>query len=821
MPAGICKYGATTIVLAWIRSKIALKPLIGISFFLTAALIVLIFMIKWAAVRFENFYISENEAYIKGEAAAFLSSLTREKAMKYDAMLRSIAVSSALIAGGAGFFLDHSDIYGKTPLNPNESLTAYSSNRIFSNDPLDLTMAMYWGAAEIRPDITKELNALSHADPLIIKAQKTFPDCVSAYIVTVSGMGRYFPNTHAVAELPPREEYIRKEPFYADAGPEKNADRKTVWANVVYPGKEWQGPMTAVNSPIYGKRGDFRGTAGLNITLNSFLGDMSDSRELKSFPMTESSVGKAENKVPRKDTAEAALTAHSSSEPSPSESDAAHLTDIGPSAKEKAVQLTMESGKFTGKLFSFLTDRESRLIAVLPNGLKLFGERADAGSLPGYSLSESPDPDVRAMARCIIEKDHQMMRLSPGGNACLIAFHAVPATGWRLGLAMPESGVLASLRETLEIMNPAVEKILIALTAAALSLLLFSTAMTLIFLITRFSRPSDSSHRDTSYRRSLEHDKMIADDDEMIDDEMIDDELAEDDLFNEYLEGQMMEEGLITENAIAEQSLNKPLRIEEQQAVFLTDSYNRMVEALKKVNELEKEHSVELQKEIAERRRVETEIRHLSSRLITSVEEGKKELARDLHDEFGQTLAALHMNAETLQSSIPGEFETQKAGISDLIGLIEQLGDKIRSISSNLRPDLLDDLGLVPTLEWYIKEFSEQRQDIIVDFQAIGFKKRRLSSERELVLYRVFQESINNVVKHAKAKTVDVTLTYSHPNVIFNIKDDGIGFDEETRGKDGIGLLGMRERIVSMKGQIDIRSAVSKGTTIRVELPVS
>jgi len=818
-------------VLAWIRSKIALKPLIGISFFLTAALIVLIFMIKWAAIRFENFYISENESYIKGEASAFLSSLTREKAMRYDAMLRSIAVSSSLIAGGAGFFLDHSDIYGKTPLNPNESLTPYSSNRIFSNDPLDLTMAMYWGATEITPDVTKELNALSHADPLIIKAQKTFPDCVSAYIVTVSGIGRYFPNTHAVAELPPREAYdIRKEPFYTDAGPEKNAARKTVWANV-YPGKEGQGPMTAVNAPIYGKRGDFRGTAGLNITLNSFLGDMSDSRELKPFPMTEKSVGngkKADNTVAPKDAAEAALTAHSSSDQSPSETDAANLTDIGPSAKEKAVQLTVqltrESGKFTGRLFSFLTDREARLIAVLPNSMKLSGTGADAGSLPGYSLSESPDPDVRAMARCIIEKDQQMMRLSPGGNACLIAFHTVPATGWRLGLAMPESGVLASLRETIEIMNPAVEKILIALTAAALSLLLFSTAMTLIFLITRFGRPLDSSLHPgsgTSYRRSLEHDKMIADDDEMTDDELIDDELAEDDLFNEYLEGQMMEEGLITENAIVEQGLNKPLRIEEQQAVFLTDSYNRMVEALKKVNELEKEHSVELQKEIAERRRVETEIRHLSSRLITSVEEGKKELARDLHDEFGQTLAALHMNAETLQSSIPGEFEMQKAGISDLIGLIEQLGDKIRSISSNLRPDLLDDLGLVPTLEWYIKEFSEQRQDIIVDFQAIGFKKRRLSSERELVLYRVFQESINNVVKHAKAKTVDVTLTYSHPNVIFTIKDDGVGFDEETRGKDGIGLLGMRERIVSMKGQIDIRSAVSKGTTIRVELPVT
>lgn len=234
---------------------------------------------------------------------------------------------------------------------------------------------------------------------------------------------------------------------------------------------------------------------------------------------------------------------------------------------------------------------------------------------------------------------------------------------------------------------------------------------------------------------------------------------------------------------------------------------------------MEKEHSVELQKEIAERKQIEKEIRHLSSRLITIGEEGKKELAQDLHDEFGQTLAALHMGAETLHNSIPEEYEEQRKSIGDLVTLIEQLGDKIRSISSDLRPDLLDDLGLVPTLEWYIKEFTEQREDIQIDFQAIGFRKR-IAPDLELVLYRVFQESVNNIVKHAKAEKVDVTLTYNHPNVIFVITDDGVGFDEQTRGRDGIGLLGMRERIVAVKGTIEFRSEKGKGTTIRAELPV-
>jgi signal transduction histidine kinase len=277
----------------------------------------------------------------------------------------------------------------------------------------------------------------------------------------------------------------------------------------------------------------------------------------------------------------------------------------------------------------------------------------------------------------------------------------------------------------------------------------------------------------------------------------------------------------IEDEELAIEEGNMPPQPGEEEPLLLTESYHKMVEALKKVNELEKKHSIELQKEIAERKRAEKEIRHLSMKLITSNEEGRKALAQDLHDEFGQTLAALHMGSESLYNSIPEELGGQKRSIAELTQLIEQLGDKIRSISSDLRPDLLDDLGLVPTLEWYLKEFSEQKKnEPQVNFQAIGFRKR-LSPDVELGLYRIFQESMNNIVKHAKAKNVNVTLTYSHPNVIFIISDDGEGFDEQTRGTDGIGLLGMRERVMAMDGLIDIRSGRGKGTTIRVELPVN
>ncbi len=266
--------------------------------------------------------------------------------------------------------------------------------------------------------------------------------------------------------------------------------------------------------------------------------------------------------------------------------------------------------------------------------------------------------------------------------------------------------------------------------------------------------------------------------------------------------------------------------VDELGSGLLADSYNKMFSLMQRVNELEKKHTLELarankklEKEIEEREKAEAEIRHLSRQLINGIEEAQKKLAQDLHDEFGQTLAALHMGVESLWNAMPQSMGPQKEKLNELIVLIEKLGDKIRSISSDLRPDLLDDLGLVPTLQWYIKEFQDQHPDMKIRFQTVGFKKRLSASEVELTLYRIFQESLNNIVKHAQASEVHVMLTYSYPQVIFMVKDNGMGFDPKRRSK-GIGLIGMRERVASANGQIDVRSKTGKGTAIRVEIPV-
>lgn len=232
-------------------------------------------------------------------------------------------------------------------------------------------------------------------------------------------------------------------------------------------------------------------------------------------------------------------------------------------------------------------------------------------------------------------------------------------------------------------------------------------------------------------------------------------------------------------------------------------------------------------RDVTARRQAEDDIRHLSRRLIAGIEEERKRLAADLHDEFGQKLTALHFGVEALMNSLGPTLEPQRDRCRELIKLIEGLADDIRQISSDLRPDMLDHLGLVSAMEWYVKEFQKRWPRLKVEFSAVGFAiKRRLDPRLEIVLYRLLQEGLNNVAKHSRAKRVSVQLTYSHPRVILMLKDDGVGFAAgaapslSTPLKGGIGLIGMRERVASVGGRLDIRSAPGRGVVIRADLPV-
>jgi two-component system sensor histidine kinase UhpB len=225
-----------------------------------------------------------------------------------------------------------------------------------------------------------------------------------------------------------------------------------------------------------------------------------------------------------------------------------------------------------------------------------------------------------------------------------------------------------------------------------------------------------------------------------------------------------------------------------------------------------------------ERQRSEEEVRHLSQRLIEAVEAERQHIARELHDEFGQVLTALQFSMETLGRTLPEESSEARTHLRRIVGLLTQLGNHVRHVSGALRPVLLDDMGLEAALRSHVDQFAGLHPDLQIDI-AVDVRQRRLPPAVNLALFRICQESLNNAARHARARRVDIRLTYAPRKVELTVEDDGVGFDpEEVRRRSfrssGIGLLGMRERAAALGGRLQVVSAKGRGTTIGVELPV-
>lgn len=226
---------------------------------------------------------------------------------------------------------------------------------------------------------------------------------------------------------------------------------------------------------------------------------------------------------------------------------------------------------------------------------------------------------------------------------------------------------------------------------------------------------------------------------------------------------------------------------------------------------------------ILEKKRSVEEIRRLSRQLIRTEEATRQSLARDLHDELGQGLTVLQFGIETLRESLPAD-EKLTALCNRMSGTIAQLGAQVRSMTSELRPSMLDHLGLVSTLHWSAKQFQQRNPGILVDVRIMD-EVERLSPEIEIALYRVCQESLRNVVKHAQARQVRITLTRTWSLLTLEIEDNGKGFDAEhwreiAAAQQSAGILGMRERIAELGGSFSIASRPGEGTTVRAQIPL-
>jgi len=207
----------------------------------------------------------------------------------------------------------------------------------------------------------------------------------------------------------------------------------------------------------------------------------------------------------------------------------------------------------------------------------------------------------------------------------------------------------------------------------------------------------------------------------------------------------------------------------------------------------------------------------LTRKLVDIQENERYSIARELHDEAGQSLSSLKISLGRLEQNpeCPQEARQQ---LSDLKGAIDSILDGLHRLAMGLRPAALDHLGLVVALEQYARQLNSER--LSVQFKAVGLRGYRLSREVETSLYRIVQEALTNVVRHAKASTVGILLKQDLNKLKVFIEDDGIGLDpEQAYRMDSMGLIGMRERAEMLGGSLTIESIPGKGTSIIVEVP--
>jgi PAS domain S-box-containing protein len=240
--------------------------------------------------------------------------------------------------------------------------------------------------------------------------------------------------------------------------------------------------------------------------------------------------------------------------------------------------------------------------------------------------------------------------------------------------------------------------------------------------------------------------------------------------------------------------------------------------------------SLGVTRDITDRKRANDELREsrerlqaLSRQLLEVQEQERRRIARELHDEIGQALTGIKLNLNALQQSMrsDADLETWK----DTVGIVNQTLEQVRNLSLDLRPSMLDDLGLAAALRWYLDR-QARRAGFASQFISMS-AKTGVSQDQELetVCFRIAQEGLTNIVRHAKARHVKLELRHDDSELQLLIADDGIGFDvhaarERAKHGNSLGLLGMEERVRLLGGSLQIDSEPTRGTRLRVRFPV-
>jgi len=233
-----------------------------------------------------------------------------------------------------------------------------------------------------------------------------------------------------------------------------------------------------------------------------------------------------------------------------------------------------------------------------------------------------------------------------------------------------------------------------------------------------------------------------------------------------------------------------------------------------------------LQQEVSERRRMEDELkqshkqlRRLSSHLHSSIEKERELIAREIHDDLGQTLTILKMDLSWLAKKLDKNQQLLIDKIRFMSAFTHKAVQAVKMICADLRPSILDDFGLLAAIEWQADEFKNRtgiKCTVATDSEDII-----LDEKRSTALFRIFQETLTNALRHANAGMIEIDLKKERNEVALTVKDNGIGITKKQISLGGsFGLLGIRERIYAFGGQTEISGLPGKGTTIRVSVPI-
>lgn len=218
---------------------------------------------------------------------------------------------------------------------------------------------------------------------------------------------------------------------------------------------------------------------------------------------------------------------------------------------------------------------------------------------------------------------------------------------------------------------------------------------------------------------------------------------------------------------------------------------------------------------------LQEQLRHLSRQLLLAQEEERRRISRELHDEIAQTLTGINVRLAALKTEATRNTKGLQKKISSAQRMVEKSVDIVHRFARELRPTVLDDLGLIPALHSFVKGFSKQSRVHVRLTVYAGVEQ--LNNVQRTVLYRVTQEALTNVARHAQASRVDVSIQKLPRAVGVIIQDDGQSFEVErvlcAKTNKRLGLLGMRERVEMVGGSLRVESAPGKGTTIRAEIP--